>query len=62
MAMEGWESKDLEMLDLKTIATLTIVSVPVIFCCLTELKPRFKNINKITLYINSEQVSNHKLS
>lgn len=62
MAVEGWESKDPEILGLKIIATLIVACVPLIFCCLTELKLRFQNINKIILHTNSEEISTYKLS
>lgn len=60
MAVEGWESKDPEILDLKIIAILIVACVQSFL--LTELKLRFLNINKIILHTNSEEVSTYKLS
>lgn len=60
MAVEGWESKDPEILDLKIITILIVACVQSFL--LTELKLRFLNINKIILHTNSEEVSTYKLS
>lgn len=65
MAVEGGESKDVCWLDLKTMAALTIESVPVILL-FNRIETKFLKYvllvgGKIYKYINKKEVNNHKL-